>query len=53
MAQVGEILGGSRDEDGAELRQDVVLPSVDRGAVMAVAPETDGRFFKVPRVIER
>jgi aspartyl-tRNA(Asn)/glutamyl-tRNA(Gln) amidotransferase subunit C len=30
-----------------------VLPSLDRGAVMAEAPETDGRFFKVPKVIER
>jgi len=26
---------------------------VDRGMVMAEAPETDGRFFKVPKVIER
>jgi aspartyl-tRNA(Asn)/glutamyl-tRNA(Gln) amidotransferase subunit C len=30
-----------------------VVPSIDRAAVMAVAPESDGRFFKVPKVIER
>ena len=35
------------------LRADVVRPSIDRAAVMAAAPETDGRFFKVPKVIER
>jgi aspartyl-tRNA(Asn)/glutamyl-tRNA(Gln) amidotransferase subunit C len=53
MAQVGEILGGAVDFAGGTLRPDVVRPSVDRAAVMASAPETDGRFFKVPKVIER
>ena len=53
MAQVGEILGGIALENGETLRADVVRPSVDRAAVMASAPESDGRFFKVPKVIER
>ena len=53
MAQVGEMLGGERHEHGETLRKDVVVPSLDRAAVMAAAPETDGRFFKVPKVIER
>jgi aspartyl-tRNA(Asn)/glutamyl-tRNA(Gln) amidotransferase subunit C len=53
MAQVGEILGGLVLDRGETLRQDAVRPSVDRAAVMACAPETDGRFFKVPKVIER
>jgi aspartyl-tRNA(Asn)/glutamyl-tRNA(Gln) amidotransferase subunit C len=35
------------------LRADVVVASLDRGMVMAQAPETDGKFFKVPKVIER
>jgi aspartyl-tRNA(Asn)/glutamyl-tRNA(Gln) amidotransferase subunit C len=35
------------------LRQDTVLPSLDRVAVMSQVPETDGAFFKVPKVIER
>ena len=35
------------------LRADLLRPSLDRAAVMAQAPETDGVFFKVPKVIER
>jgi len=35
------------------LRGDVVAPSLDRSTVLAEAPETDGVFFKVPKVIER
>ena len=53
MAQVAEVLGGTLDGAGATLREDVVRPSLDRKVVMAAAPETDGRFFKVPKVIER
>lgn len=49
MAQVAEVLGGaSRD-----LRPDVPRPSLARDRVMPAAPETDGTFFKVPKVIER
>jgi len=53
MAQVGEMLGATPETTGADLRVDAVRPSLDRRAVMAAAPETDGRFFKVPKVIER
>jgi aspartyl-tRNA(Asn)/glutamyl-tRNA(Gln) amidotransferase subunit C len=53
MAQVGEVIGGDIFVHGETLRVDAVQPSVDRAAVMASAPETDGRFFKVPKVIER
>ena len=57
MTQVGDILAEStaqlQSEAGATLRMDAVKPSVDRKLVMAEAPETDGRFFKVPKVIER
>jgi aspartyl-tRNA(Asn)/glutamyl-tRNA(Gln) amidotransferase subunit C len=53
MAQVGEALGIVPSVGGETLRTDVVRPSLDRAEVMAVAPETDGRFFKVPKVIER
>jgi aspartyl-tRNA(Asn)/glutamyl-tRNA(Gln) amidotransferase subunit C len=53
MAQVGEMLGGVVDGAGTSLRADVVRPSLDRATVMAAAPESDGRFFKVPKVIER
>lgn len=53
MAQVAEVLGAQAEFTGASLRQDAVRPSLDRKAVMATAPESDGRFFKVPKVIER
>jgi aspartyl-tRNA(Asn)/glutamyl-tRNA(Gln) amidotransferase subunit C len=51
--QLGEALGIAPAASGETLRADTIKPSVDRAAVMAVAPETDGRFFKVPKVIER
>jgi aspartyl-tRNA(Asn)/glutamyl-tRNA(Gln) amidotransferase subunit C len=53
MAQVGEMLGAEVERTGATLREDAVRPSLDRKLVMAAAPESDGRFFKVPKVIER
>jgi len=53
MAQVGEMLGLAQAQAGETLRADAVKTSVDRAAVMAAAPESDGRFFKVPKVIER
>ena len=53
MAQVGEALGIAPAVAGETLRVDAVRASVDREAVMAEAPESDGRFFKVPKVIER
>jgi len=52
MAQVGEALGNDSDPR-AWLRSDVVAPSLDRERVMASAPDSDGTFFKVPKVIER
>jgi aspartyl-tRNA(Asn)/glutamyl-tRNA(Gln) amidotransferase subunit C len=53
MAQVGDAPGISPARSGEGLRADVVKPSLDRTEVMAEAPESDGRFFKVPKVIER
>ena len=53
MAQVGEMLGLAAATHGEDLRADVIRPSLDRALVMAEAPESDGRFFKVPKVIDR
>ena len=53
MAQVGQLLQLAPALGGSSLRPDEIRPSVDRAAVMAEAPDTDGRFFKVPKVIER
>ena len=50
LAQVSELQEGV---GAGVLRADEPLPSLDRAAVMPQAPETDGVFFKVPKVIER
>ena len=50
LAQVSELEGANGK---SLLRQDAVRLSLDRVAVMSEAPETDGVFFKVPKVIER
>jgi aspartyl-tRNA(Asn)/glutamyl-tRNA(Gln) amidotransferase subunit C len=49
LAQVGELENSALPQP----RPDVVAPSLDRAAVMSQAPEADGAFFKVPKVIER
>ncbi len=49
LAQVTELLHTA----GGGLRGDVAQPSLDRAKVLAQAPETNGVFFKVPKVIER
>jgi aspartyl-tRNA(Asn)/glutamyl-tRNA(Gln) amidotransferase subunit C len=50
LAQVTELQSGV---GATALRHDVLVPSLDRSAVMRAAPETDGAFFKVPKVIEK
>jgi aspartyl-tRNA(Asn)/glutamyl-tRNA(Gln) amidotransferase subunit C len=50
LAQVSELEGAG---GSASLRPDALQPSLDRALVMPEAPETDGAFFKVPKVIER
>ncbi|MDI3253540.1 MAG: Asp-tRNA(Asn)/Glu-tRNA(Gln) amidotransferase subunit GatC [Bacillota bacterium] len=51
MAQVSEVVQQAQAD--TFLRKDEVRSSLDREQVMASAPETDGTFFKVPKVIER
>lgn len=53
MAQVGDVLSLTPSVAGERLRADAIKPSLDRSEVMDEAPESDGRFFKVPKVIER
>ncbi len=54
LAQVVE-LGGELGKvtGGGALRADAIEPSLSRSIVLPQAPETDGAFFKVPKVIER
>lgn len=35
------------------MREDEARPSLEREVVMKNAPESDGKFFKVPRVIDK
>ena len=49
LAQVTELMAIA----GGGLRGDLQVPSLDRARVLAQAPETNGVFFKVPKVIER
>jgi aspartyl-tRNA(Asn)/glutamyl-tRNA(Gln) amidotransferase subunit C len=52
MAQVSEILAG--DSSLSTLcREDEERPCLDRTLVMAGAPDSDGIYFRVPKVIER
>lgn len=59
MAQVAELLAappsasGLVEDSRAILRQDIPVASLPRELVLDSAPETDGIFFKVPKVIER
>ncbi len=57
MAQVSELLQqhshSQEMSTGDGLREDRLRASLDRTIVMAEAPETDGTYFKVPKVIER
>jgi aspartyl-tRNA(Asn)/glutamyl-tRNA(Gln) amidotransferase subunit C len=56
MAQVAEVLTTSADmapEKLSVLRDDLPRPCLPRGQVTASAPESDGVYFKVPKVIER
>ena len=50
LEQVSEL---SEAAAASGLRQDVAVPCLDRLTVLKQAPETDGAFFKVPKVIER
>jgi aspartyl-tRNA(Asn)/glutamyl-tRNA(Gln) amidotransferase subunit C len=55
MLQVADhFTEGSRPEAaGLHLREDEIAPSLSREQVLASAPDTDGIFFRVPKVIER
>ncbi|MGP8226298.1 MAG: Asp-tRNA(Asn)/Glu-tRNA(Gln) amidotransferase subunit GatC [Terracidiphilus sp.] len=50
LAQVSELLDGA---GSGVLREDRLMQSLDRAVVLSQAPESDGVFFKVPKVIER
>ena len=61
MAQVSQAHGASQEkhasEEFADASRDDILEglrkSLPRGEALANAPDSDGAFFKVPKVIER
>jgi aspartyl-tRNA(Asn)/glutamyl-tRNA(Gln) amidotransferase subunit C len=55
MAQVSTQYAGPEPGVGARYsqRDDVLRPSLPHEQALQNAPETDGDFFKVPKVIER
>ncbi len=55
MSQIADqvIEEGLVQDPALTLRADEIAPSLKRERVLAAAPDTDGAFFKVPKVIER
>ena len=58
MAQTSDRYGVDESKTGSArfayaMREDKTGPCLRRGTVLKNAPESDGPFFKVPKVIER
>src|SRR5690242_13935468 len=55
MAQVSAGVGQPdvKPNDATAWRKDILVPCLPHGDAMKNAPETDGDFFKVPKVIEK
>ena len=57
MAQISAKVGQSDEKpsngNAAAWREDIARPSLPHTEAMKNAPETDGDFFKVPKVIEK
>src|SRR3977135_1410966 len=57
MAQVADKLDGPEQSGDSNLahalRDDVLVPCLPHQEAMSNAPESDGVFFKVPKVIEK
>lgn len=50
---MSQVAVASQSEAATFLRHDEVVSSLDRTQVLTCSPDTDGVFFKVPKVIER
>jgi aspartyl-tRNA(Asn)/glutamyl-tRNA(Gln) amidotransferase subunit C len=53
MAQVSESTAALENRSAGAWRDDVLRPCLRHAEAMKNAPETDGEFFKVPKVIEK
>ena len=52
-ARFGQSAGETNNGSGQFWREDIPRPSLLHADAMKNAPETDGDFFKVPKVIEK
>ncbi|HEX3093360.1 MAG TPA: Asp-tRNA(Asn)/Glu-tRNA(Gln) amidotransferase subunit GatC [Candidatus Angelobacter sp.] len=52
-ARLGQPAGKASDGNAPAWRKDVLVPCLPHADAMKNAPQTDGDFFKVPRVIEK
>ena len=54
MAQISAQPGqSSKTTEANSWREDILVPCLPHADAMKDAPETDGEFFKVPKVIEK
>ncbi|MGH9789046.1 MAG: Asp-tRNA(Asn)/Glu-tRNA(Gln) amidotransferase subunit GatC [Candidatus Acidiferrales bacterium] len=50
---MAQVLAPTASGPNPSVRNDVVQPCLPREQALAAAPDADGTFFKVPKVIER
>jgi aspartyl-tRNA(Asn)/glutamyl-tRNA(Gln) amidotransferase subunit C len=50
---MAQVFGTTSDDGESNLRKDELHPCLPHAEAMKNAPETDGEFFKVPKVIEK
>jgi aspartyl-tRNA(Asn)/glutamyl-tRNA(Gln) amidotransferase subunit C len=53
MAQVSDRFASGQNKSDYAQRDDALRPCLPHDAAMQNAPDTDGAFFKVPKVIEK
>ncbi len=53
MAQISAARMDAGSTSAHASREDIPVPSLPHAEAMKNAPETDGEFFKVPKVIEK
>ena len=53
MAQISAAGMDTRSTSAPASREDIPVPSLPHAEAMKNAPESDGEFFKVPKVIEK
>jgi aspartyl-tRNA(Asn)/glutamyl-tRNA(Gln) amidotransferase subunit C len=53
MAQISAAAMEASSTSAQASREDILVPSLPHSEAMKNAPESDGEFFKVPKVIEK